>query len=203
MNSSLDNVYALILAAGASRRMGSPKQLLVWNNHTLLEHAISKARSLLNDRCVVVLGAHAESIRASVNLDGVRVIINLDWQEGIASSIRNGIKALPASADAVLILLCDQPLIDVEHIQSLLDGWQKEPSCITASVYRDGVGVPALFPAKFFVELLQLEGDQGAKRLLMKFNGSLLKIPLPEAELDIDSAGDFEYLISGQADLGE
>ncbi len=194
MNASSDNVYAVILAAGESSRMGSPKQLLVWGNHTLLEHAVLNVRSLLHERSVIVLGAHAEAIRASVSLDGGSVIVNPDWQEGIASSIRAGIRALPASASAALILLCDQPLIGAKQIRTLLNAWEKEPSRIVASIYNDGVGVPALFPAEFFGQLLELEGDRGGKGLLRKFNDRLLKISLPEAELDIDSTADFEQL---------
>lgn len=203
MNACLDNVYAVILAGGASSRLGHPKQLLVWDGRTLLEHAVLKVGSVLHDRSIVVLGAHAEAIQASVNLNEVSVIVNPDWQEGIASSIRAGIRGLPASASAALILLCDQPLIGAEQIQTLLDGWQREPSRIAASVYHDNVGVPAVFPAEFFGGLLALEGDRGAKRLLMKFNANLLKIPLPEAELDIDSAVDFEHLVSGPEDSEE
>lgn len=194
MNASIDNVYAVILAAGASSRMGNPKQLLVWENHTLLEHAVSSVRSVFDERGVVVLGAHAETIRTSVDLDGIEVIVNPDWQEGIASSIRAGVRALPASASAALILLCDQPLIGAEQIRMLLNAWQSEPSRIVAADYHNGAGVPALFPAEFFGQLLELEGDRGAKRLLMKFETSLLKIPLPEAGLDIDNAEDFEQL---------
>ncbi|MDD1620833.1 MAG: nucleotidyltransferase family protein [Methylococcaceae bacterium] len=194
MTASLDKVYAVILAAGASTRMGSPKQLLVWENRTLLGHVVSNVRSLLEERSVVVLGAHDESIQACMNLAGVNVIVNRDWREGIASSIRAGIGALPASASAVAILLCDQPLIGRAQIQALLNRWQSEPSRIVASVYSDGLGVPALFPAEFFRHLMKLEGDRGAKAVLMKFESSLSKIPMPEAELDIDSARDFEHL---------
>ncbi|MGZ4959945.1 MAG: nucleotidyltransferase family protein [Methylomonas sp.] len=197
MNACLDNVYAVVLAGGTSSRLGHPKQLLVWDGRTLLEHAVLKVGSVLDDRFVVVLGAHADAIQASVNLDGVSVIVNSDWQEGIASSIRAGIRALPASARAALIVLCDQPLIGAEHIQTLLGGWKKEPNRIAVSVYGDDVGVPAVFPAAFFGDLLALEGDQGGKRLLMKFSTHLLKIPLPEAELDIDSPADFLQLIKG------
>jgi molybdenum cofactor cytidylyltransferase len=196
MNASIDNVYAIILAAGASSRMGSPKQLLEWRDRSLLEHAVLNARSILDERIIVVLGAHSEPIQAVIDLDGVTSIVNPDWQEGMASSIRAGINALPASATAALILLCDQPLINAKHIQNLLNGWQRAPTRIVASQYHHSVGVPALFPAEFFEHLLTLKGDRGAKPLLMKFEKSLLKIPLPEAELDIDSAGDFDHLVS-------
>lgn len=194
MNSCLDNVHAVILAAGASSRMGSPKQLLVWNGRTLLERAVSSARASCGERVIVVLGAHSQAIQAGVNLDGVGVIVNPDWREGMASSIRAGIRALPDSAEAALILLCDQPRIGAEHLGRLLDAWQGEPNRIAASVYHGGVGVPALFPSGFFGDLLALRGDRGAKGVLMKFEASLLKIPLPEAELDIDRAADLERL---------
>ena len=194
MKASIDNVYAIILAAGASRRMGKPKQLLEWQNQSLLEHAIQYARSLLNDRVIVLLGAHAESIQTSVNLDSVTVIVNPDWQEGVASSIRTGVQALPVTAAAALILLCDQPLISPAHIQPILTGWQNEPTRLVASQYKNSIGVPALFPAEFFRPLLELKGDQGAKRLLLEFGDRVLKIPLPEAELDIDTLGDFNHL---------
>ena len=191
---SLDNVYAIILAAGASSRMGSPKQLLEWRNRPLLGHTVLNARSIFNERIIVVLGAHSGSIQAAIDLGAVKSIVNQDWREGMASSIRAGVQALPASAAAALILLCDQPLINATHIQSLLNGWQSAPAHIIASQYHHSVGVPALFPAEFFEHLLTLRGDRGAKSLLIKFEKSLLKIPLPEAELDIDSKVDFDYL---------
>ncbi len=194
MNAAIDNVYAIILAAGASRRMGSPKQLLEWRNRPLLEHAVVNARAILNERVIVVLGAHAESIQAAIDLGDVTSIVNSEWQEGMASSIRAGVQALPESASAVLILLGDQPLINAAHLQNLLNSWQSAPSRIVASQYHHSIGVPALLPAKFFGYLLGLSGDRGAKPLLMEFENSLLKIPLPEAELDIDSAGDFDHL---------
>ena len=194
MNTSIENVYAIILAAGASRRMGKLKQLLEWQNLSLLEHAIQNARSLLHDRVIVVLGAHAKSIQTAVDFEAVTVIVNPDWLEGVASSIRTGIQALPVTATAALILLCDQPLISPAHIQAILSGWQNEPARMVASQYNDSIGVPALFPAEFFGSLLELKGDQGAKRILLELGDSVLKIPLPEAELDIDTMSDFNHL---------
>lgn len=194
MNASIANVYAVILAAGASQRLGKPKQLLKWHNLTLLEHAIQNARPLLDGRIIVVLGAHAQAIQNAVDLSDVDALVNPNWQEGIASSIRAGICSLPETAEAALIMLCDQPLVGTEQLQTLLLGWQNKPDRITASQYHDAIGVPALFPSEFFKSLLKLEGDQGAKRLLLKFGDKLQKIPLPEAKFDIDSTRDFEQL---------
>lgn len=192
MNAAIDNVYAIILAAGASNRMGSPKQLLKWRSRSLLEHTILNASPIFNDRIIIVLGAYSEQIQSAI---APTSIINPDWQEGIASSIRAGIQALPESATAALLLLCDQPLINSAHIQNQLNAWQTEPTHIVASQYHHSVGVPALFPSEFFKHLLTLKGDTGAKSLLIKFDKQVLKIPLPEAELDIDNADDFEHLI--------
>jgi molybdenum cofactor cytidylyltransferase len=194
MNVAIDKVYAIILAAGSSSRMGSPKQLLEWRNRPLLVHAITNTCEILHDRVIVVLGAHAELIQTSIDLGAVTSIVNPDWQEGMASSISAGIKALPASAAAALIMLCDQPLINAEHIQNLLSGWQHAPTHIVVSEYHQSVGVPVVFPAEFFTDLLALKGDRGAKPLILDFKDRLLKIPLSEAELDIDRPEDFELL---------
>jgi len=196
MNVAIDNVYAIILAAGSSSRMGNPKQLLEWRNRPLLAHAITNTREILHDRVIVVLGAHAELIQTSIDLGDVTSVVNSQWQEGMASSIRAGVQALPASAAAVLIVLCDQPLINAEHIQNLLSGWQHAPTHIVVSEYHQSVGVPVVFPAEFFTDLLVLKGDRGAKPLILYFKDRLLKIPLLEAELDIDKPEDFELLIN-------
>lgn len=194
MPTSTDNVYAIILAAGASTRMGSPKQLLEWHNQTLLTHSIQHAQSILNERIIVVLGAQHASIQQTIHTNDITLVINPDWQEGMASSIREGIQALPDSASAVLIMLCDQPLIEAEHLQHLLTSWLSSPTKIIASQYHHAVGVPALFPVEFFALLQSLQGDKGAKALLHYFEDRLIKIPMPEAELDIDSPEDFERL---------
>lgn len=189
-----DNVYAIILAAGESRRMGTPKQLLEWQNHRLLEHAILNAQAIFGQRIIIVLGANADVIKATIDFNSVTLVLNENWQEGIASSIRAGIQALPKSATSALLLLGDQPLIKTPQLQQLLNYALSEPTKIVASEYNGVIGVPALFPASFFANLLTLSGDKGAKFLLQKFEQNLLKISLPQAEFDIDCADDFERL---------
>jgi molybdenum cofactor cytidylyltransferase len=197
MTESYANVYALILAAGGSSRMGRPKQLLRWQGLSLLERSIQAACRVLPGRVIAVLGAHEQAIRAAVDLDAVETLRNPDWQNGIASSIRRGIEALPASAEAVLILLCDQPLVDAMHLKALLNAWQSEPDLIIASQYQLACGVPAVFPAAYFKRLGSLTGDKGAKMLLTEFEERVRKIPFAEAGLDIDTPGDFEQLTGG------
>jgi molybdenum cofactor cytidylyltransferase len=191
-----NNVYAILLAAGASSRLGSPKQLLNWHNRPLLAHSIGQAQAVLSERVIVVLGANSDAIQTAVDLSAVKIIANPDWQQGVASSIRAGVQALSDTATAALILLCDQPLINADHLQALLNVWQDNQHHIVASQYPNSVGVPALFPADYFPSLLALTGDKGAKALLTKFADKLLTISLPEAELDIDNSADFDYLSS-------
>ena len=191
---AIDQVYAVILAAGKSARMGQPKQLLEWQNRTLLEHALINASVVFEDRVLVVLGAEAELIQSTINLAGATVIVNPDWQTGMASSIRAAIRALPNSATAVMLMLCDQPLITDVQLQSLVSAWQATPEQITASQYHQSIGVPAIFPARYFDRLLMLEGDKGAKSVLIKHQTDLIRISLPEAELDIDTLADFQDL---------
>jgi molybdenum cofactor cytidylyltransferase len=142
MNAYIDNVYAIVLAAGASSRMGSPKQLLAWGNRSLLECSILNARSILTNSPMPNL------IQAAIALGAVTATINPDWQEGIASSIQTGVQDLPEPAAAALILLADQPLITAAHLQKLLHSWQSAPLQIVASqYYRSGVVSGQIFRA--------------------------------------------------------
>jgi molybdenum cofactor cytidylyltransferase len=191
---AIDQVYAVILAAGKSARMGQPKQLLEWQNRALLEHALINARMVFEDRLLVVLGAEAELIQSTINLAGATVIVNPDWQTGMASSIRAAIRALPNSATAVMLMLCDQPLITNVQLQSLVSTWQATPEQIAASEYHQSIGVPAIFPASYFDQLSMLAGDKGAKSVLIKHQTDLIRISLPEAEFDIDTLADFQHL---------
>ena len=194
MADAYPNVHALILAAGGSRRLGRPKQLLRWQGRTLLERAVDCARRVVPGRVIVVLGAEAALIRATLNEDRIETVQNGAWHEGIASSISVGIEALPASAEAVLILLCDQPLVDSAHLAAMLDAWRNEPNRIVASQYNSTCGVPALFPAMYFERLKALTGDKGAQPLLVEFDRNVAKIPFTRAALDIDTRSDFERL---------
>lgn len=194
MTVAIDQVYAVILAAGKSARLGQSKQLLEWQNRTLLEHALSNAGMVFKDRVLVILGAEAKLIQSKINLAGAEVIVNPDWQTGMASSIRAAIQALPDSATAVMLMLCDQPLITAVQLQSLINAWQASPAQIIASEYHQSIGVPAIFPASYFDQLLMLEGDKGAKSVLIKHQTDLIRISLPEAEFDIDTLADFQHL---------
>ncbi len=177
-------VAAIILAAGASTRMGQPKQLLKLRGERLLERAVRVAEQAGCGPVVVVLGASAELIQAECSLDHATVVMNPEWREGMASSIRCGVQQVDGKCDVALLMVCDQPAVTSDHLRKLVD--RCTDGCIggpVASSYAGRRGVPACFPASYFGELLLLRGDSGARHLLE----STPAIELAGGELDIDT----------------
>jgi molybdenum cofactor cytidylyltransferase len=189
------NVAAIILAAGASSRLGSPKQLIQYNGEALLARAIRIALEAGFDPVIAVLGAERESIRAAVDNTGAVFVDNDLWQDGIASSIHAGIRALDQTSQAVLIMSCDQPKLSADHLHRLLDTFASQPQpAITASFYAGVRGVPAVFPAGAFPYLMQLSGDAGARKLLVNPPCPVIEIPCAGGEIDIDTPEDLAHL---------
>jgi CTP:molybdopterin cytidylyltransferase MocA len=170
----------VILAAGASKRLGEPKQLLVLGGETLLERAVRVARAAGCSPVVVVLGASAEAIRAGCELDDAVVVMNEDWSEGMGSSIRAGAGVM-RNADACIVMTCDMPAVTAGHLRALMSSGE-----MTASSYSSKKGVPAYFPVEAFQSLLELRGDAGAKDLLR----SARSVELVGGELDVDTMED-------------
>lgn len=200
MNNTFDCVHIIILAAGGSSRFGSPKQLAKWNDVSLLEHAVDLARTV-TENVLVVLGSQAEIIQNETNLNQTKVVINPDWQHGIASSICAGINNLPIKTKAAMILLCDQPLLKVSSLKDLISLHQQNPNRIIASEYAKTLGVPAIFPAVFFPQLCALSGDSGAKKLINAEQNKVISLPMREAVHDIDTPDNLEDLTNQKVNL--
>ncbi len=187
----------MILAAGASTRLGRPKQLLPFRGRSLLRHAAETALASSCRPVVVVLGAFADMLSRELSGLPVTIAVNPQWQEGISSSIRAGLKALPpegAGPDAVLIMLCDQPHVPAQFLDRLVAVHQSSGSGIVAAEYGGQPGVPALFSRDYFAELAALRGSGGAKPIIVKHAKLSRRIPLPEAALDIDRQEDLARL---------
>jgi molybdenum cofactor cytidylyltransferase len=187
-------VPAIILAAGASRRLGRPKQLVRVGDETLLGRTIRVVKDAGADPVLVVLGAHRDRIVGGVDLTGVHTVFNPDWEEGIASSIRAGIVALQQElpdAMAVLLLVCDQPRLTAEHLRGLAAAFDEgaEPA-IVASAYAGIAGIPAIFPADEFAALLDMRGDEGARRLMRNPRCPLVTVSFDGGEMDVDTPAD-------------
>jgi molybdenum cofactor cytidylyltransferase len=192
------SVAVIVLAAGASRRLGQPKQLLMHGGETLLERADRLASEAGAAPVIIVLGANFEIIRASVVLMNSVLSINDRWEQGISTSIRAGLKSLDAvapSTQGVLILSCDQPRLASDQLRGLIETFttQSEPS-IVASAYAGVVGIPAVFPRMAFPLLFALRGDKGARGLLLEPPCPLIAIPFAGGEVDIDRPEDLKQL---------
>ncbi len=183
-------LHALVLAAGASTRFGSPKQLVRLQGRPLLHRAVANAAEIAGQAVLVVLGAHAADLAPLLRHSTASVIVNRDWSEGIASSIRTGIAHLPPSCDGVLILLADQAAVTVEDLRRLAGVWRREPRCIVAARYDATLGVPAIFPRSEFGQLAALRGDRGARNLLRRAADRVVAIELANAGIDIDTPED-------------
>jgi molybdenum cofactor cytidylyltransferase len=195
------SVAAIVLAAGASRRLGQPKQLLLHGGETLLERALRLAGEAGATPVIVVLGAHYERICAAVRFDKLSNAIpvhNSGWEQGIASSIHAGLRALEESApqaSGLLILGCDQPRLTAGHLRGLLEAFARQAApAMLASAYAGIVGTPAVFPRAVFAELGALRGNQGARVLFMQPTLPLIALPFPGGEVDIDLPEDLAHL---------
>jgi molybdenum cofactor cytidylyltransferase len=189
-----ESLHVLVLAAGASVRLGQPKQLVHVAGRPALHSVVSQATAIAGHAVTVVLGAHASDLTHLLQHSGASLVVNRNWQEGMASSIRFGVAALPPACDAVLIHLGDQVAVTSDDLRRLVSAWRGEDSIIAAATYRGTVGVPAIFPRWCFSELMQLRGDHGAKSIIDRYRSRLAHVAMPNAALDLDTAEDLAHL---------
>lgn len=196
--SKYSNITIAILAAGASTRMGSPKQLLKWEDKTLLQHAIHTAKQTTASNVIVVLGANAEVITSEIENTAVSTLINNEWQQGLGKSIAcvsDFMKNSEDKSDGLLITLADQPFVTTEYLDKMILQFSNHENGIIATAYNPKQkGVPVLFDKSYFKELSEITGDDGAKSVLKKYNGQLETI-IPNFEnYDIDTTSDYNRL---------
>jgi molybdenum cofactor cytidylyltransferase len=183
-------LQVLVLAAGASTRLGQPKQLVQIAGRPALQHVLSNAIAVAGSAVTVVLGSQAADMTRLLQHSSASVVINRQWQEGMAASIRSGVSALSPACDAVLLLLGDQVAVTAADLKRLIAAWNGQDSVLAASVYSGQLGVPAIFPRWCFSELMQLRGDQGAKSIITRHASRLAHVPMPNAALDLDTLED-------------
>ncbi|CAN5865896.1 nucleotidyltransferase family protein [soil metagenome] len=179
-------IAAVVLAGGESRRMGAPKLALELEGRALLARAVETASQVASS-VVVVVGAYAELYAPLAETAGARVVVNPDWREGLASSLRVGVAALPPQTEAALVLLGDQPLVPVEHFEKMLAVHRADAVTLVFSSY-DGVrGAPTLIDASLFGAVQTLTGDTGARAL--QRGARVAEVPSAEA-FDVDTPDD-------------
>jgi len=192
-------ISAVILAAGMSRRMGTPKQLLRLGEATLLEQALRNVRQSHVREIVLVLGHEAEAIRNQLTLDGMKVVLNPDYAEGMGTSIRAGLAALAPDAQGAFMVLADQPFIRPVTFDRLIQEHGRLKPQIVVPMYRGFRGNPVLLDHSVFPELDGLRGDVGCRAIFGNHTDNILKVEVndPGILLDADSEEDLRKLREG------
>jgi molybdenum cofactor cytidylyltransferase len=189
-------IAGVVLAAGGSSRFGSPKQLAKLRGRPLLDHVLDAVRAVpAVDPILVVLGANEERIRAAIELDDVEVVISPSWDEGISASLRAGVAAA-AEADAVVIMLGDQPLITPQVIAAVI-ARVDAPRPAARATFGGSPGHPVLIKRSLFAELEHLRGDAGAKELLETHGFATIECGHLASGCDVDTPADLNSIAGG------
>jgi len=194
----LNRIGIIILAAGASTRLGEPKQNLLFRGKSLLNHALAVAKESDCTPILIITGAHTFEAN-EINGSGVYVVQNPDWQKGIAASISLGVSYLQQkepNISGVILMVCDQPYVTSTHLNQLITESIQTNKPIIACSYQDTLGTPVFFDKKYFRALCSLKGDEGAKKIIFKNLADVAYIPFPAGSIDIDTKVDYDQLLS-------
>jgi molybdenum cofactor cytidylyltransferase len=192
----VNEIVIILLAAGSSSRMGKPKQQLLIEGKSLLIHSVEIAIKSDVGKVVVVLGSDEEAHRKILNDLSVQVILNPQWQSGMGSSLKAGLKHVLATnpeTDAVIVMVCDQPLLTSNHLNSLIQKYRKTNALLVASAYSNTNGVPALFHHQLFDEILNLSDEHGAKKIIQKHQAEV--VDFPDGAIDLDTPDDYKTFL--------
>ena len=184
------SIAIIVLAAGASTRLGAPKQLLKYNGITLLRRTVETVLLSKTKSVHMVFGFEAEKMQLEIAGLPVDVVVNPNWRRGISTSIRSGILSLEPNIDAAIIALCDQPKLSTDILNTLIDTYTSTRAPVVTCKYAGTIGVPAMFDRRIFTELLSLEGNLGAKKIIERYMKERIEIDFLGGEIDIDTIAD-------------
>ena len=189
-------VTGLVLAAGGSRRLGRPKQLLPYGSSTLLGHTLDTARASGFDQLIVALGGSSAEVRRKVDLSGVEVVENPDYGEGCSSSIAAGLSTVDPRCDALVLMLGDQPGVTAATVRALISG-RGEGTKLAVCAYDDGRGHPLAFSRAMFDRLSELHGDKAVWKLIERLGDAVVEVRIPgPIPPDVDTREDYEAILA-------
>lgn len=182
----------ILLAAGSSSRLGKPKQLIKIEGKTLIQRAIEEVQMSMAGELVVVLGWNPKLIQAGIQSENIPIVINENWEQGMASSMQAGLRYFQKQSqlDQVILMLCDQPFVSSSLLDQLIELRGKSDKGIVACSYSNTLGVPALFDQRYFPEMLELNGSDGAKKVILKNKEDVVVWDFPEGAIDLDTEED-------------
>lgn len=190
-------VSAVILAAGTSSRMGQAKQLLALGESTVLAQTLAHVQAAAFHEIILVLGASAESIRSRLpSPHELKIVVNPDYQQGIASSLRTGLMAVDPNSDAALIILGDQPFLRPQTLDRIVDEYRRSQAQIVIPLYQGQRGNPVLLDRSVFAEVMALEGDVGSRAIFANHLDGIVNVEVEDKGilLDLDEPADYERL---------
>src|SRR5262245_30278928 len=191
MAASLDeSLHAAILAAGPSTRFGSPKQLVRVSGTPVLHQAIVNAGFLVGNSITVVLGAHAREVAEALRQSAASIVVNRDWSEGIASSIRLAVQTAPPGSQALLLMLADQVAVTTDDLKRLYTAWRRHPILIASALYSGAPGLPAIFPRWPSSDFGDLRGDLDPRLVIRRSIDRVVRVPMSNAAVDLDTPED-------------
>ena len=189
----------ILLAAGSSSRLGQSKQLLQVEGEPLLVRSVKIALASGASKTIIVLGSNESVHREAIRNYPVEIVANQEWQKGMGSSLKAGLRHLINSnpeIQAVLVMVCDQPKLEVSHLQKLILEFGRSGKSIVASFYKDSPGVPAIFSNAHFEELLRLDDEHGAKKIILQHQNNIGLVNFPEGSIDLDTPEDYHNIIN-------
>ena len=190
---AIQRTIAIVLAAGKAERFGSTKLIAELNGRPLLQYSLAAAQQACPGNVCLVAGHDADKVIAAADGMYDQVVVNSAYASGMGSSIATGVDACTTAADAILLMLADQPLITGQHLQLLIQTWTGNDTEIVASGFDDVRSPPILFPEKSFAALRNLSGDQGARSVLASDDFTVSVINCEDARFDIDRLADLEF----------
>ena len=189
-DSSDQGLHAAVLAAGASTRFGSPKQLVRIAGEPVLHQTVANAALVTGQSVTVVIGANAREVAAALRQRAVSIALNRDWEEGISSSIRVAVRSAPPGSSALLLMLADQVAVTADDLKRLHAAWRRHPILICAALHSGAPGLPAIFPRWAYTDLLDLRGDRDPRLVLRRNVDRVGRIPMQNAAIDLDTPED-------------
>ena len=189
------------MAAGSSSRLGKPKQLLPFRGTTLLQQTIDQAKTINVGPVVLVTGAYHDKIIEETNTQGLNVVHNDFWQDGMTSSIISGLKEainLSPDIDAAIILMCDQPFLSSSVLLEMIEAYMSTGKEIIQCKYGDNYGPPVLFDQSLFASIMALNEKNGARSIIRQHPEKVAFVSFPDGCIDIDTEADFEKLNQGK-----